>query len=801
MGLFSSKKIIQVSSTLYNLAGPEEDRPDYLKGVVFNSVIQNQPSIADTITKSYLSGPGIRQRIFYPYAVKKSLAGLPVNVVNTEIKQISDSDYLSYIPKEDNQRIVVQNAEVNAGDANSFIEQWILENHQNRVDEEWSGDYNESDNTFEISFPNGDSFEFTNSNYSPSIKYLEVRYLLINENQEEGEQISSETTTESSKGDLEGFTLKSSETLSESVSGTRRTTTSDSQSINEESIQFSLNRSIEIWERTDTTGVTGHTFEGVKTVITLTGADELTNDYLETSTDSNGITTTITGDQVTEKWIKQVIKTEVETDKVVGEKIWLRQIASNDPATSSYVSETDNNNNLYEGFYPFLPIRLNNVSLREDPYLTNGLYEETKKAYFRVTDQKRIKKILDQVEENEQIDDIDYAYIVYGVSLNVQEQACRRYIWDFLIKLSDVSSESNIDAFEDSVIAYEEVRKEIKEWEKTDWSDIPWDERPPRPVLPNLSVPDRNLLAFQTDSPLMPIFDIRIEWNKMEKTSHSGKFSYILKEDEIRIAKKDEVQFKLIDPYTYTTEESYETRDGRQTRVIEHSIHQIAVFRQITNSSYEKIVIRGLTHYNYIYRGKAVKITSSEAIEDSESSGFFFPLHFTTFKEMGIKDYTQMATANTHILFNSYKVTKRRWYQRFFAILLIIIIIVVAIVILNPELLASASGLLGSNASVGAALGFTGTAAIVAGFVANYLASTIVFEILNEVGEKLFGEEYAALFAALVSLFIHFGTNGFNFDAESVLKSRKCCCKRLYRICRSNYRSFRRESRRFRTRL
>ena len=48
-----------------------------------------------------------------------------------------------------------------------------------------------------------------------------------------------------------------------------------------------------------------------------------------------------------------------------------------------------------------------------------------------------------------------------------------------------------------------------------------------------------------------------------------------------------------------------------------------------------------------------------------------------------------MATANVHILFNSYTVTKQRWYQRGTFKILLIIIIIVVVVVINPGLFAA----------------------------------------------------------------------------------------------------------------
>ncbi len=194
------------------------------------------------------------------------------------------------------------------------------------------------------------------------------------------------------------------------------------------------------------------------------------------------------------------------------------------------------------------------------------------------------------------------------------------------------------------------------------------------------------------------------------------------------------------------------------------------VLWQVTENQYRRLRIYGLTHYNYIYGGKAVIITSTEALEDDDISGFVVPLHYPTMKAMSIVDYTQMATANVHILFNSYTITKQKWYQRgIFKILLIILIIIIAVV-LFPGAFAAAGGILGGNAAVGAALGLTGTAALVAGAVANYLASVVISQVLSLVGTALFGEKWGAVFAAIASFVLGATMSGMNlWSAQGIL--------------------------------
>src|SRR5690606_16208355 len=79
-------------------------------------------------------------------------------------------------------------------------------------------------------------------------------------------------------------------------------------------------------------------------------------------------------------------------------------------------------------FYPFIPFRLDNKFVSES-YLPT-VYEQAKKGYKRATTGD-FDEMIENLADNEDLSDIDYAYAVFGVSLNVLENASRKYIYHF----------------------------------------------------------------------------------------------------------------------------------------------------------------------------------------------------------------------------------------------------------------------------------------------------------------------------------------------------------------------------------
>jgi len=107
-----------------------------------------------------------------------------------------------------------------------------------------------------------------------------------------------------------------------------------------------------------------------------------------------------------------------------------------------------------------------------------------------------------------------------------------------------------------------------------------------------------------------------------------------------------------------------------------------------------------------------------------------------------------MSTACMFIVFNCYQVVKQKWYQTgLFKVVVIIVIIVIAVFTGG-----AAAGLLGTAASVGAAVGLTGIAAIIVGTIANALAAMLLIKLIGVVAVKAFGEKVGTIIGAIAGI-------------------------------------------------
>lgn len=795
MGWFSSKKIVTVSSTLYNMAGDENDRPNFIKGTIFGSVMSDSPSLSDDIQTSLFGGPGMQQRQFFRYADRNDIPGMVDTTVVNDIK-LNPAVVAAQIPLSASPpapaglSLSIFSAEVAYGDFEPWIIKWILANHPTRLGESWLGEYEPATNTFSVEFPNADFFSWLNDGtYGPIFasgkQYVWAKYIEFTNSSEAAVVTGTPTLGVLTLPNLTGFTQDSDTATFTPVTLQRTRTTIWSYSNGDPDftaenavdadVADQLSTADEVWSREVVVQQNGVELEGERQFWNLTGTDTVTNDYTDvvvTQTDLGGgvtrtETATTTGEQVTPSWTTQYDTQALYYGEQYGsEQVYIYEVGTGNAILDALVEAADASG--FQEFYPFMPIRINNTSITDPQYATP--YAELKKAYRRAYQGKNIDHLIEAVEDNESIGDIDYAYLCFGVSLNVQENACKKYIYDFMetmIPFQKSGSGSVMTTLAAEVAAYDTALGDLETWESTDWSGTAWDLISPRPAIPQIARPPVTTINLK-DTTFG--FDYRLSWVHTEIAQLTG--SYHSDADYVGPAgppTKGDFHLNKGPDFTWTEREAYNTWGSTTTS--SKTVHSMIVYWQVDSGNYRKMQIWGLTSENYIYGGKSVKITSSEALDDIEESGFLIPLHYPTMSSMGIVDYTQMATANAHIMFNSYQITKQRWYERgIFKILLVIAIIVIAVV-LFPGTFAAGSGVLGGNLAVGTALGLTGVAALVAGVVANYIASIIVAEILKLVGTELFGEKWGSLFAAIAGFAIGAAVSGVDlFSAEGILK-------------------------------
>jgi hypothetical protein len=372
-----------------------------------------------------------------------------------------------------------------------------------------------------------------------------------------------------------------------------------------------------------------------------------------------------------------------------GKKIWIYKMGDGNTDLDAALAATADDGE----YLPFIPVRLDNKFL--SPTYEPDSYALAKKAWKKAGFGKMDDMITD-LKDNEDLDEIDYAYLMFGVPLNIFDTAGRQYLYRFFQKLRTQQTSGNAEW-----LLYQQ---KVQNGEQA--------------TAPENYVHIKSNGSFDTN------VNMSVTWNSIKEVTGTGPAMIGKVEGDYWV----------------------------ETITVQGSDNAIRIVHQETDNSWRAVEVIGAVHHNLIYNNKAVIITAVEALEETDESGFLIPLHYATFREMSMVDSTQLATQTAFMVFNSYKVVKKKWYQTGIFKLVVFVAIIAITVLTAGSGTAPSVGLLGSAAAVGAAIGLTGTLALIVGAIANALVSMILMKIIAEGSILLFGEKWGALIGTIVSL-------------------------------------------------
>lgn len=691
MGLFGGKKTY-VASTCYNLAGPEEDRPDYLKTMVAANVIGSAPnfSMGDAIRTGYTSGPGVKLRGFYRWASMNynsvislsasGLAGAP---------DINPSLIASLLPGSAS----IQMIDSGVADYEVWAEQWVLTNHPERFTEAWTSDFNDSTGQITVELPSGPSATFTPSNFDKASLYIYATY--------------NEVTTGAEGPVVAGpvVSLAPGDPFPSTSGWTTVSYTSTPQA------------GPPPWDE----------IHGVYTKMGPTLNDGTGRIY--------SVRTIMNQDQTgPDTRTYQESTQEVETKSWSPLRVFIYRVGSGNAALDAQVVASSS----VGGFFPPIPVRLDNKFVSSS-YLPTQ-YEAAQKAYKRLTGGGKFDELIEKLQDNEDLGDIDYAFVVPGVSLNARDNSARRYLYAFFSNaaLTGIYGESEYSSW---YAGLGDATGDMYTW--ADWLAAQGTGGPldgtPEPPRATYGSSARNEIRVRTSSALG--YDTRIAWKSIKEETGSGLGKPDAKVGDVWLTKGGSIS---------SNGPNFSGKIGLIFSP-DSSSQDLIITWQTSATSWKRLTVRGLVHQNYIYGGKYVEIKAHEALDDADESGFIVPIHYGTWSGMSIKDTTQMSTACIFLVLNSYQVVKQKWYQTGIFRIVLFIAVVALTIIFSPAGTA-ASGILGSSAAIGVALGFTGLVAVIVGTVANVLAAMLLAKIVSIGATAIFGEELGLIIGAVVTI-------------------------------------------------
>ena len=752
MGLFSSKRIVSVSSVVYNMAGPEEDRPNYLKSLVIRNVLSGtNASMGDTLNNGYLAGPGIKLRSFYRWADEHyDYIGMPEGEFQGTTS-ISNANIASYIVVGINQSAWVQYNEYDSADYKYWVEQYILDNNPSLIDTNWSASINLATKLVTIKHEDNTTETFTATSYDVNAKYLYIYYTLVSGEDNGPITLGNPIDIGSNPfPSTTGWTVVND--VANNINVELTTTTEVVDSSNSANNTTTTSNRIEVYT-VKTTNYERTVYSGTEPTgnDAISGTKEIRIHY--DNYEIYDVVTTNTVGSVTTTETKQMLRAKrsyQNNTQTIDFKEWSTLKLAIYPLGSG-IAELDAAMTATEGygkFFPTIPVRNHNKFIGTSHY--PQVYEIAQKAYKKATGSK-MDALFEKLEENENLGDIDHAYIVFGVSLNVVENSCKKYLYKFFQKLqqTQIGGPTSYNDWIQSETAYSTSYAQWLSWKEAQTSFFhPLFGTPEPTVINNRRSLPNNEMRFKNSGAANIEYDTRINWTFINESSVLvGQGKPGAKQGDLWI------EYAGQDAVTRSVYLNYLNPDGdfsgwlAEALFDNKTVEKIRIYWQRSNETYSYMEVVGLIHRNYIYEGHSVTITAKEALEDADESGLIIPIHYATYREMSIKDSTQMATACVFLVLNAYEVRKQKWYQRgIFKILFVVVIAIVSAVFTGG----AGIGLLGTHMAVGSALGFSGLTAAIVGSIANAMAALVLTTLIEYGAKALFGDAIGGIIASVI---------------------------------------------------
>jgi hypothetical protein len=202
----------------------------------------------------------------------------------------------------------------------------------------------------------------------------------------------------------------------------------------------------------------------------------------------------------------------------VATRMWIYRVGSGIPEIDEAVTVVDATE---DEFMTFIPVRIKRKFLSST--YRPELYAQAKAAYKKATGQK-FDKLVEKIADNEDLEDIDRAYVVFGVCLNTQEHRSRRYLFTFFEKMWE-SSRTSWEIYNNYIsengswaVDYAEYRELIKTWR----DEHPGEPYPPPPPRPDDLLEPAHKIEIESHGEEDAKLHLIVKWKAIQKTTGAG---------------------------------------------------------------------------------------------------------------------------------------------------------------------------------------------------------------------------------------------------------------------------------------
>lgn len=366
-------------------------------------------------------------------------------------------------------------------------------------------------------------------------------------------------------------------------------------------------------------------------------------------------------------------------------------------------------------YYPFIPIRNNNVDLTHSSKEETELYKTSKRLLDIIG--LDYVQLGEGVNGNPDVDEIDQAYVYWGVDLHDDNEYAMNYLYEYFNYLSGVSKYS-----------------------KSDYDTWVASDRSTTPKINRIKAKD---LRMSLDIAYL-YCDTKV------KTGNIGSIGTVTRSTDKR---SPYIHRQLEMVWVGSGDAAYE--EEQLVEKYRFELSTITFRKQLTDTTYGEVTLKGGLHINNIYKKHTVETTIGDS-DDPDNSNFVIPLNRFVVGKLPFPKESGLMYASLRIMFNSYKVTKLKWYEtNFFKI--VVTLVAVAFTI-------SSFGAGSWAMGAATALGATGTLATVIAVILTIAVGALTAEAFAVIAKEI-GIRNAFLLAVLATS-IAILSNNTAFAAE-----------------------------------
>lgn len=173
-----------VDSVVYNLAGDEVNRPDFLKSLIFGGVRQGADSLGNVVSKGYQNGPYFKFKRYLRWAKSDPDFAAQIGTANGELlgyQQLDLAIVKANIPPPTGQFVDhVEMARIDDANIGYWVLQHLAQNHPNDAygtSSAYSFEYNKDAGTVTITWPDAYTETFSVVGFVSGARYLYAKYV------------------------------------------------------------------------------------------------------------------------------------------------------------------------------------------------------------------------------------------------------------------------------------------------------------------------------------------------------------------------------------------------------------------------------------------------------------------------------------------------------------------------------------------------------------------------------------------------------------------------------------------------